>query len=299
MARIAYFSDDEAGTHCARLTCLGLSQLDGSTILALQEPVPVAGHATPPEGVSVVTLEDRANAFDLERLLLDAERRGADVVAALPLAYARDRVVRHQFEAAIAVGREPVSATRALRAAQYVATDPCGARGRAYDPVPVWFLAGTDQSVLATKARLSPACGPRLPFAARSLPMALPRMSPRSLDDMRAWRGDDAVLGTATLLAALALAIASDPTAAAIDAAAIAAMMASRQLPAERRLADRLVGLAEAYGRLAADDGPGRPESPGRQAARSRDRRRLTPRPPVSADAREARWARPPRAGCA
>jgi hypothetical protein len=296
MARIAYFSDDEAGTHCARLTCLGLAQLGGATVLALQEPAPCAEGATPPDGVSVVTIEDRANAYDVERLLHEADRRGADVVAALPLAYARDRAVRHQFDAAIAVGREHVPAARALRAARHVAADPGEARDRAHDPVPVWFLAGADQSILATKARLSSARGPLLPFAARSLPMALPRMSPRAVDDLLAWRPDDAVLGTATLLAALAIAVASDPAAAALDAAGIAAMMAARQLPAERRLAGRLVGLAEAYGRLAGDDGPGRPDTP---ASPSRDRRRLTPRPPAAPDACEARWARPPRAGCA
>ncbi|MEE7505152.1 hypothetical protein [Methylobacterium mesophilicum] len=268
MTKIAFFSDDEAGTLCARLTCLGLSQLGGTTVLALQEPAPVAGRATPPDGVSVVTLSDRANGYDVERLLRDTDGRGADVVAALPLAHARDRVVRHQFDAAIAVGREPVPAARALRAAQYVAVDPGEARDRAYDPIPVWFLAGADQSILATKARLSPARGPRLPFAARALPMALPRMSPRALGDMHEWRADDAVLGTATLLAALAIAVASDPMAAAIDAAGIATLMAARQLPAERRLAGRLVGLAEAYGRLADDAGPG---SPGRQTSRSRD----------------------------
>lgn len=288
MAKIAFFSDDDAGEHCARLTCLGLAQLDGQTVLVLPGHVEGTGDA-PPEGTAVADLAERANAFDVERALQPALRCGADVVAALPLARLGDEAVRLQFDAAIAVGRDHVPAARALRAARYVAVDPLGARDRGRDLVPAWFLAGADQPDLMTKARLSPVQGPPLPFATRSLPMALPRLSAAMLDDLRAWRTDDAVLGTGTLLAALALAVASDPTAPGIDAAGIAAMMAARELPAERRLAERLVGLAEVYGRLTDSDGRRTPE---RSAARSRERRRLARPTPATADAWEMRPAR-------
>lgn len=288
MARIAFFSDDDAGEHCARLTCSGLAQLDGRTVLVLPDHGAGIGVA-PPEGTAVADLAGRTGAFDVERALQPALRCGADVVAALPLARLGDEAVRLQFDAAIAVGRDHVPAARALRAARYVAVDPRIARDRGRNPVPAWFLAGADQPDLMTKARLSPVQGPRLPFATRSLPMALPRMSAAMLDDLRAWRPDDAVLGTGVLLAALALAVAFDPTATGIDAAVIAAMMAARELPAERRLAGRLVGLAEVYERLT---DPDIRRSPDCSAARPRDRRRL-PRPvPATADACEMRPAR-------
>lgn len=241
MTRIAFFSDDEAGTICARLVCLGLAALPVSVTLAL--PAVVEPQVAPPAGTSVVTLGPDANAFDVERALRPTVRSGDDFVAALPLGLVRDRGVRDQFDAVIAVGDNEASAARALSAARYLASN-----GTASEYRPTWFLVGPGQSVLRTKARLSASAGPALPFAVRSLPMGLPPLTTADRRDLARWHPEPAVRGTGLLLAALASCIAADPTARGFGAADLAALMEARTLPAERALSDRLVALANAYG---------------------------------------------------
>ena len=282
MPKIAFLADDETATLCARLTCVGLDQIQEKTILALPRRAVDPVRLPPAGGVSVVDLAEGVNAYDVERVLLPATRSGDNVVAALPLDRARDDALRLQFDAVIAVGGAPAPAARALRAARYEAAAPGDARSESRDSIPVWFLAGSDQSVLMTKARLSDSARLRLPFATRTLPMLLPRLTPRDREDLEAWRPDDAALGTAVLLAALALAIASDPSATRVEAADLAAMMAAREHPAERTLAERLRGLADVYGRVANGDDKARPERP---RDRSRGRR---PQLPTTASAMPA-----------
>lgn len=275
MDRIAFFSDDDAGALCARLVSVGLARLGLPVTLALQPRLAQeAAGAGLPAGISVVAFAERANGFDVEQALREASRCGGDVVAALPLGRVDDNALRSQFDAAIAVGSSPAAAARAMRAARYDAGPDGSARAGSRGRVPAWFLARSDQAILATKARLSAIDGPALPFATRTLPAVLPR----SLVAGRGCFGDpvpDGVVdGTAVLLAALSLAVAADPWAKRLDAASLAGLMSARTLPAERALSDRLVGLANAYesllGTVGADrDADDRAVSP----SRSRDRR--------------------------
>jgi len=247
MDRIAFFSDDDAGALCAQLVALGLARLGLPLTLALQPRLAreAAGVGLPAE-ISVVALAERANGFDVEQALREASRSGGDIVAALPLSAAGDIALRRQFDAAITVGSSPAAAARAMRAARYDAGSDGSARAGSRARLPAWFLARSDQAVLATKARLSSVAGPALPFATRTLPAVLPR----SLVASRGYFGDampDVVGGTAVLLAALSLAVAADPWARQLDAAGLVGLMSARTLPAERALSDRLVGLANAY----------------------------------------------------
>jgi len=246
-----------------------LAQTEGTTILALPGAAIGAGGARPPQGITIVGAAQGEEALDVARVSALADQAGSVLVAALPLACLADEAVRSRFDAAITVGGGQVPAARAFRAARYdAAAASAGSGGRT--AVPAWFLAGTDQSILGTKARLSSAHGPRLPFATRVLPMALPRIARLGREDLLSWRHEDPVLATATLLAALALAVASDPSATRIEAADLAAMMAAGTTTAERWLAERLLSLAEAYGRAAGDSDEMHRES---AVARSRERR--------------------------
>ncbi|SFU97708.1 MULTISPECIES: hypothetical protein [unclassified Methylobacterium] len=261
MNRIAFFSDDDAGALCARLVCLGLSALSGPITLALAASAgPDGVSAEAPEGTSVIALAPNANAFDIERAVCLAAPRGGDFVAALPLGSAADRGLRNQFDVVVTVGSQQASASRALRAARYVATDGVGI-GLAVRPA--WFLAGPRQSELRTKARLSPSSGPCLPFATRALPMALPWLSSEEHRRLAAWEADASLMGTGMILAALALCVAADPEAKRLEAADVAALMTARTLSTERALSDRLVSLATAYAHLdLAADGSGQPSRP-------------------------------------
>jgi len=266
MAKVGFFSDDDTGELCARLTCLGLAGTAGGAILAVPDAAVGPADAAPPRGVSVVGLEPHADGSGLGRLVSEAGRSGVDVVAAMPLDRLADGPVRNLFDVAITVGGGQVQAARALRAARYEASPGTGRT----PAVPAWFLAGSDQSILATKARLSSIHGPRLPFATRALPMVLPRAARCSRDGLLSWQPGDPARATAALLAALALAAAADPAAARIEAADLAALMAAGTTPEDRRLAGRLLALAEAYGRTADDlDEAG----PDRSREASRDRR--------------------------
>ncbi|SFL36710.1 hypothetical protein [Methylobacterium pseudosasicola] len=285
MAKVGFFSDDETGELCARLTCLGLAGTAGSAILAVPEAAVGPADAAPPRGVSVVGLVPHADGRGLGRLVAETGRSGIDVVAALPLDRLADGAVRCLFDVAVTVGGGQVQAARALRAARYEASPGPGRT----PAVPAWFLAGSDQSILATKARLSSAHGPRLPFATRALPMVLPRGTRCGREGLLSWRPGDPVRATAALLAALALAVAADPAAARIEAADLAALMAAGTTPEDRRLAGRLVSLAEAYGRTA--DGPDE-VGPDRSRGASRDRR-LRPTRPASATSGDARAPAP------
>ncbi len=272
VTKIAFFSDDDAGALCGRMLCLGLSALHGDTTLALAGAAPAAGGAGAPGGTSVVALAPNANAFEVERAARAATTLGGDFVAALPLTSVRDRALRNQFDAVVTVGFQEASASRALRAARYLAAEDAGAFAAA---PPAWVLAGPGQSELRTRAQLASAVGPRLPFATRALPMALPWLSPAERRRLAAWEADATVIRTGMLLAALALCVAADPGARRLEAADLATLMAARTLPAELALSDRLVGLANAYEELdAAVEAMGWPRhaacAPGRRALPAR-----------------------------
>ncbi|MEE7493299.1 hypothetical protein [Methylobacterium oryzae] len=248
MDRIAFFSDDGSAAVCARMVSDGLARLETPVTLALQPHLAqeAAGTGLPP-GISIVAFAGRSNGFDVEQALRTASRSGGTVAAALPLSRVDDNVVRGQFDAVITVGASPAAAARAMRAARYDAGSDGSARAGSHGRVPAWFLACSDQAILATKARLSAIDGPALPLATRTLPAVLPR----ALVAGRGYRDgqvpDGVAGGTAVLLAALSLAVAADPWVKRLDAAGLASLMSARTLPAERALSDRLVGLANAY----------------------------------------------------
>ena len=260
--RIAFFSDDGSGSLCGRMVAHALNRLDGPATLATRD-----GAWTPdPKGAgpTIEVVPRTAGLHALEAAMCPSSHAAGDFVMSMPLDEIGDEALRQRFDVAVAVGGEPAAAARALRAARYDTGDP----GRT---APVWFLALAGQSTLMTKARLAPSQGPRLPYGTRALPMMLPRIGPdaarRLLDDAP----DDGILATATLLAALLLAVGANPSAQRLDAADLAVLMAARDMPQECALADRLVGLAVAYGRLAGE--PVTVEACPAEA-RSRDRRR-------------------------
>ncbi|MEE7492210.1 hypothetical protein [Methylobacterium oryzae] len=185
MARIAFFSDDEAGVLCARLTCLGLTALDGTTTLALPGDVVAASPPiAAPAAVSVVALPARLDALAEGRARRSAFDAADDLVVALPLVASRDRGVRDRFDVAVAVGAGEAAAARALRTARYVASPE---DEQVDATAPAWFLPGSGQSELRTKAMLSASGRLRLPFATRALPMALPRLTPADRAGLAAW----------------------------------------------------------------------------------------------------------------
>ncbi|MGU3340781.1 hypothetical protein ACLBXJ_22425 [Methylobacterium mesophilicum] len=280
MAKIGFFGDDDAAGLCARMVSIGLAPLNDDTVLALPRGEGEAedrrpGAETEPGRVTVVRLDRYPDAREVGDICALADRSGIDLVAALPLDELRNGTLRNQFDAVITVGAGHVAGARALRAARYevLATPP--ATGQT--AVPAWFLAGSDQSILTTKARMSSVNGPRLPFATRSLPMLLPRLNRHGLCGPVPWGADEPAMATATLLAALVLVVAADPTAARIEAADVAAMMAAGTASWDRRLAVRLRALARSYARTAGGnvDGP-----IGCRATRPSDRR---PQPALSA----------------
>lgn len=286
MDRIAFYSDDDAGALCARLASLGLARLGPVTLALTPRLAERAAGAGLPEGISIVAFAERANGFDVEIALREGSRSGADVVAALPLSRVDDTVLLSQFDVAITVGTSPAAAARAMRAARYDAGAGGPARVGPRGRVPAWFLARSDQAILATKARLSAVDGPALPFATRTLPTLLPRSRTVGGRDLPDTVPNRAVEGTAVLLAALSLAIAADPWARRIDAPALAGLMAARTLPTERALSDRLVGLANAYEMLVTADVDESADELAGSPSRSRDRRTPAARAvPIARDA--------------
>lgn len=246
--RIGFFSDDDGASHAAALFGHGLAQTGVRvTVVAAPYRSDPGEEAVTTGGVLGIGLPHRNNPYDVQCLLDGPAGGDADCAVALPLSAIRDRGTRLQFDAVVSVGRGQPAAARALRAARYdtgrnVPSDVGGP--------PPWFLVGANQSVVRTQANLSPAHGPALPFAVRSLPTTLPRLSAPEAAALFEGRPDREALRSGILLAALVVAIVSDPHARRIDAGTIAELISARDLPGERATSDRLVGLANAFDRL-------------------------------------------------
>ena len=250
MVRIGMFSDDVGSSHAAAMVAQGLSQVGRKVTLVAPEFRPGSDLQANVAGpVSTRALPDRVNAFEVQAILARPHDRNRDRIVALPLAALRERAIRIQFDAVLAVGREHPAAERALAAARY---DTAAAVG--WDAPPAWFLACSGQDGLRTRANLSPERGHRLPFAVRSLPATLPRLSRTEATALLEGRPDADMVRDGILLAVLAVAVAADPHARRIDAGTLSHLMASRDLADERKTSDLLVRLANAYERNEVDE---------------------------------------------
>lgn len=246
--RIGFFSDDVGASHAAALVGHGMARAGGNvTVVAPPYRLDPGEEPRANGGVLGLGLPHRSNPYDVQCMLEGLVGRDSDCVVALPLSAIRDKGTCLQFDAVVTVGRDQPAAARALRAARYEA----GRSVQAEDGSrPAWFLVGANQSMLRTQANLSSARGPALPFAVRSLPTTLPRLSTIEEAALFDGRPDSEALRNGILLAALVVAVASDPHGRRIDAGTIAELMSARDLPRERMTSDRLVGLANAYERL-------------------------------------------------
>ncbi|WP_238298226.1 hypothetical protein [Methylobacterium soli] len=223
--------------------------------------------------------------------LLDDARGGADTVAVLPLASLRDGTVTARLDVAIVVGRDHPAAARALRSARFE-PEPAKSHGLALDlnardapaatAVP-WFLAYSSQTVLRTQAMLMSSQGPALPFAARALPVMMPRFDRRHEGSQCTGSPNAEHRRIGILLAALALAAAAEPSARRIEAATLTQLMSSRILPRDREISDRLIGLASVFESL--EHGDVEPDRPTRLP--SAQRREIRPSCPPRDRARQ------------
>lgn len=246
--KIGFFSDDIGASHAAALFGHGLAR-SGGRVAVVAPPY----HSDPDRGSRVIGgvvglgSPHRSNPYDVQCMLEGSVGRDTDCAVALPLSAIREKGICLQFDAVVTVGRDQPAAARALRAARYEA----GPNGRAGEGAPPpWFLVGANQSVLRTQANLSPVHGPALPFAVRSLPTMLPRLSATEEAALFEGRPDQEGLRSGILLAALVVALVADPHARRIDAGTIAELISARDLPGDRMTSDRLVGLANAFERL-------------------------------------------------
>lgn len=201
MLRVGVFSDDVGGPVAAMLLARGLADPgDGVTLATPGWPELMERRQgdVDPSPVSLLSLREG----DEGRGLAEADFGGRDLVVSLGLSALRDGQVSSRLDVRIVVGKDHPAASRALRAAR---CEP-GRTG-----VTPWFLAFANQSVLRTQASLVSGGGVPLPFCARALPTALPRLD-RSLE-IRLLRGEhpEECRRTGILLAALAMAASAMP----------------------------------------------------------------------------------------
>lgn len=241
--RIGIFSDDIGASHAAAMVVHGLSAIGRKVGFAAPEFRPGGDLRAASNGlVSTIALPSRVNAFEVQSLLERFDLRDADRIVSLPLDALRDPAVRIQFDAVLAVGRDLPAAEKAFAAARYGTGETV-----VQDAPPAWFLACRGQHNLWTRANLRPVRGPRLPFATRVLPAAMPRFAGERAHALLEGRPDIDAVRDGILLAAVVVAVAADPHAGTVDAATVDHLMATRDLAGEREASDLLVALASEY----------------------------------------------------